>query len=901
MSLDSVSTLVEITQTDIYQSIQGRIPSEQEINVTVEHYRKLLGFANDDAIKAISILQSRLTVSMDTGEVIRQASTYKPWLSGRKADIDFFYWNRYARYLEIDQKWSRNVVSAIDSVSDRMLDLLGDPIADGGWQRRGLVLGDVQSGKTANYTALINKAADAGYRVIILLTGMIENLRRQTQERLDEGFIGRSSKAALQQNQQTIRKGVGNIDARKFAMAFTTESNDFKINTVRSINMSLTNANQPVLFVIKKNVAPLGHLISWLKTYNMDNGTGSIDLPLLLIDDEADNASINTRALSDPTAINKNIRLLLNLFHRASYVGVTATPFANIFIEPDTTDEMLKDDLFPRDFIYALSPPSNYIGSTAIFSEEGNYSNLLELNDDASECFPFGHKIDIVVNYLPVTLVKSMYYFILVNAIRDLRGDKTTHRSMLINVSRFTGVQNKVAELVVEWFHTVNRDIQNYYKLKENVACKNENIRNLKEIWKEFKLGEDEFSWAMVQGALHGAAAPIEVRAVNQKSSSSNLDYESRKDSGWRLVAIGGNSLSRGLTLEGLCVSYFYRNTQMYDTLMQMGRWFGYRIGYEDLCKIWMPTGAIDWYSKITEATNELREEIRLMNRAGLSPADFGLRVRAHPESLLVTARNKMKSAKTIEMWITLDGEFFETPRLISETKVLHANLNAAGHFLNYLMGIKKPNIEKKHKVWQNIPRNGIIEFIKEYTNHPQNMESDPSALTEYIASSTNFAEWDVVLAGGDGIEIDVIKDFSHNAIGRKIEKGLGSTLCVSGTKLRVGTGRMTRFGLTEEQKIKAQEEFVLNHAEGKKLSDKAYLIEGRRPIIILYYLQANNPMPSGILESDLMVAYGIGFPRVSKGVESKKQKYVLNVTAQRNIFTPEEDEEDDDIDYDDI
>lgn len=898
MNFDPVSMLESIAQNQIYQNVQGRLPTEQEINEVVEHYRKLLGISLADAEFVVAVLQSRLTVSMDTGEAISKKETYKPWLSNRKADIDFFYWERYAKYLEIDKKWSKGVISAIDSVSDRMLDLLGNPKDAGSWQRRGLVLGDVQSGKTANYTALINKAADAGYRVIILLSGIIENLRRQTQERLDEGFIGRSSKAALQKNQETIRKGVGNIDPRKFAMAFTTESNDFKISTVRSINMSLNNTSQPVLFVVKKNGTSLENLISWLKTYNMDSAGGTIDLPLLVVDDEADNASINTRALTDPTKINRMIRSLLNLFRRASYVGVTATPFANIFIEPDTTDEMLKDDLFPRDFIYALSPPSNYIGGNAIFGDGGKYGKCLELNEDAEQYFPFGHNTDLAVIDLPETLKKALYYFILVNAVRDLRDDRTDHRSMLINVSRLTAIQEKVTELVIEWFHDVRRDIQNYYKLTEREACRNSSIRSIRDVWEEFGMVYTGLDWKAVQSSLHSAATAIEIHSVNQRSSSSNLDYEARKETGWRIVAIGGNSLSRGLTLEGLCVSYFYRNTQMYDTLMQMGRWFGYRPGYEDLFKVWMPQGAIDWYSHITEATNELRAEIRRMNQANLTPADFGLRVRAHPNALIVTARNKMKSAKTIEMWITLDGEFFETPRLISTPAVLRANQVASRRFLASLSALKEwKQAGERHKIWASIPRDYIINFLKEYTNHPQNMESNSNALAEYITSSPHLSEWDVVLAGGLGNIIDSIEDFDHFAIKRNVEKGSGSTLCLSGTKMRVGTAGMTRFGLTEEQVKIAKAKFFAGHKDSKNVSDKGYLIEGRRPILILYYIQAD-PRPAEFTENDPLIAYGVGFPRTGENSGGKKQKYVLNVIEQRNTFTY--DEEDDDF-YDDV
>lgn len=898
MNFDPVGMLENAAESYIYQNIKGRPPNEQEINDVVEHLKRGFNATEQDAKKVIASLQARLTVTMDTGDSVNKK--YEPWLNSRKSDIDFFYWNRYEKYLNIDKKWNKSIVATIDHVTDKILDLSGDPLQQGSWQRRGLVLGDVQSGKTANYTALINKAADAGYRVVILLSGIIENLRRQTQERLDEGFIGRSSKAALQKNQETIRKGVGNIDPRKFAMAFTTESNDFKVNTLRSISMSLNSTTEPVLFVLKKNCNSLGNLISWLIAYNIDNSTGTIDLPLLLIDDEADNASVNTRDSSDPTKINKLIRSLLKLFKRASYIGVTATPFANIFIEPDTTEEMLGDDLFPGDFIYLLSPPSNYIGSNAIFGDTPLFGHSLSLNEDAGLYFPFKHNSDLVVASIPQSLEKALNYFILVNAIRDLRGDQTEHRSMLINISRLTTIQDKVTALVIEWFHESKRDIQNYYKLNENEACRNKSIQRLKNVWAEFELVSSGFNWSQIQSSLHSAVAAIEICSVNQRSSSSNLDYEANKKNGWRIVAIGGNSLSRGLTLEGLCVSYFYRNTQMYDTLMQMGRWFGYRPGYEDLFKIWMPQDAIDWYSHITEASNGLRTEVRKMKILGLTPRDFGLKVRAHPDSLIVTARNKMKSAKTIEVWISLDGELFETPRLISAMSVIHANQTAAERLLNKLNNFKLPLlIGEKRRIWSSIPRGFILEFLKEYTNHPMNMESDVDALTNFITRHDHLKEWDVVLPGGTGDKVQTITVFDQYMLLRNINKGTGGMLRISGTKLRVGSGGITKSGLNEEEICRAEEEFH-KYCPDKSAPDKAYLINGRRPILILYFVQQKidlEQLPIGVPKDEPLIAYGIGFPRTSENAEGRYEKYVINVVEQRNVFL--NDEEDDDINDD--
>ena len=264
------------------------------------------------------------------------------------------------------------------------LDLLGNPAEPNAWKRRGLVMGDVQSGKTASYAALMCKAADAGYRMIILLTGTLENVRRQTQERLDSGFVGFDSRGFLgskgAKHKQHI--GVGLIDGRRDGIVFTSSDHDFRKNAASALNISLNAVNEPVLVVAKKNKAILERLEGWLRMRNADR-EGRIDVPLLLIDDEADNASVNTRRMEDPTSINRAIRGLLGLFRRSTYVGFTATPFANIFIDPETRTEMEGDDLFPNDFIHVLEAPGNYVGMDRLFA-------ALDPEDDASGDEPNG-------------------------------------------------------------------------------------------------------------------------------------------------------------------------------------------------------------------------------------------------------------------------------------------------------------------------------------------------------------------------------------------------------------------------------------------------------------------------------------------------------------------------------
>ncbi|MEG0759755.1 MAG: Z1 domain-containing protein, partial [Raoultibacter sp.] len=455
-----VSMFERLVRTYVGNKVVNRPPTEEELLEGCNMFRVIVPVTDAEAEAIMKKLQAALDVAMDIGISIEKE--YEPWLRAKKDSIDFYYWNRYALYLEQDMLRTSGIIASIDDVSDKIVDLLGDPTANGNLHRRGLIIGDVQSGKTANYIAIMNKAADVGFKVIILLTGTVESLRRQTQERVDEGFIGRSSKAYLMQNRQIILKGVGLRDSTRFATAFTTESSDFKVATMRNINASLRNmSNEPVVFVLKKNASTLKNLISWLEVYNLNN-SGFIDLPLLLIDDEADNASINTRADNDPTTINRHIRKLLALFASSSYIGVTATPFANIFIVPEKTEDMENNDLFPSDFIYALDAPTNYIGNNEVFGENAPYESALVTIDDADDYFPYGHKQDICISELPPSLYSALRYYLLANVVRDINQDVTSHRSMLVNVSRFVAIQNHISELILEWLYEVKRDIKHF-------------------------------------------------------------------------------------------------------------------------------------------------------------------------------------------------------------------------------------------------------------------------------------------------------------------------------------------------------------------------------------------------------------------------------------------------------
>ena len=903
----------KFVRTQVSSVAINRAPTEDELKNACDMVRMMMPITDQEADDVINRLQAALDVAMDTGIVIEK--DYEPWLKAKKDNIDFFYWNRYALYLEQDAMRTSGVISSIDEVSDKIVDLAGDPNVEGTLHRRGLLLGDIQSGKTSNYIAVMNKAADVGYKVIILLTGTIESLRRQTQERVDEGFIGRSSKAYLQRNSQTIKKGVGSKDSRRFATGFTTESSDFKTAVVQSMNASLHNmSTEPVVFVLKKNARTLSNLIHWLEDYNVDN-SGHIDLPLLLIDDEADNASINTRADNDPTTINRHIRALLKLFNKSSYIAVTATPFANIFILPEKNEDMETDDLFPADYIYALAPPTNYIGGNEVFGDDAPYGGSLLPINDADEYFPYKHKQDIVITELPESLYEALRYFLLANVLRDLRGAEAAHRSMLVNVSRFTRVQEQIAKLIIEWLYEVQRDARNYCMKSEAEASQNEYLGALMDDWEnpEYPFAQSGVSWEDVQHKyLLSAISSIEVRTINQRSAS-KLDYTEYSETGLRVIAVGGLGLSRGLTLEGLMVSYFHRNTQMYDTLMQMGRWFGYREGYKDIFRIWMPDDSVGWYSHITQASNELREDIFRMNRMGATPREFGLRVRAHPTTLIVTARNKMKHAERQTCWITLDGKFFETPRFRTDISVIRANRNRADKMLkNILTECGHPIGSGNQKLfWHDVPRNIVCEFIHSYENHPLNMESNGEALEGYINKNSRFALWDVLVMSSSDAAPEKVNgvDLEIQPTVRPFDKHAG-VLSVYGSKMRIGTMGLTKHGLSSAAKQKAEEDFretkradyeMRYHEDAEKhlhkmsIPDRAYLIQDRNPIIVIHYLKpdfSEDAMPKDFdIDRDLMVGYGIGFPSLA-GSDPVYAVYYVNTVEQRQEFEDEIEED---------
>lgn len=884
--------------------------NEESILKQVKLFSTLFPVTEPEENEVIALLHTRLAIRMDRGACVTEKN-HVSWYYSAKKDLQTQFWDRYRQFLIKNKEFAPDVVNSLDASTDEMMDLLGNPSLDADFHRKGLVIGDIQSGKTATYTALINKAADAGYRIIILLTGTIEKLRKQTQGRLDEGFVGLDSTAFIQ-DRNNVLVGVGNIDSSISGWAVTSTTSDFNKSTAEKLSGQLSGIKSPVLFVLKKNKSILEKLEQWLKLYNANQVSKTCPLPMLLIDDEADSASVNTRTEDDPTIINANIRKLLKLFSKANYVGFTATPFANIFIDPESEHEMLHDDLFPKDFIYALEAPSNYIGARSVFSDEGAHSHMLKSNDDCEDYLPEKHHKDFIPSELPASLKQAISSFFIANAVRDLRGDTKCHRSMLINVSRFIAVHEEIRKAVDIYVRDLQREIKNYHLIGEK-ALEYDAFSFVKSVFDEhFRvINGFDFTWEQIQLSLHKSIASIIVKTVNGKNASSNLNYDENKEEGLRLIAIGGFSLSRGLTLEGLSTSYFFRNSKMYDTLMQMGRWFGYRDGYQDICQIWMSENAISWYKYISVASDELRREVVRMKEQNKTPKDFGLRVRSDIITLLVTARNRMRSAEDYTWTISLNGKMVETPYLHVNKEILEGNLQ---HTENWIKVLAKDGyildmdggLALKHPQIKNVPKKYICEYISSFKSHYLNMDFQTDNLVASINEINDglVDNWDIVIAEGKG----EISNFCGKNIGYvtrgfavKLEAG---AIQISGKNSRLGDKNYAKGGLTKQQVEEienAEKEYQNKTGRQDTFSQDTYFSSGikRNPLIVIYPVELSlgkiknsdfeKEQNSQIMEiaSKIpvpVVGLSIGIPKID-GKENKIFKYKINKIKAKEIY----------------
>lgn len=623
------------------------------------------------------------------------------------------YWPTLRQYLATTKGWKMSALRSLDDTSDRILRQLSAPDFQE-FDIRGLVLGFVQSGKTASFTAVAAKAADAGYRLIIVLSGIDKGLRRQTNIRLKRELVGYSDN----------RTGAVRMPpVGKQWHEFTSEDLDGDFQPGFA-NHAALQGSQPVLIVMKKNGSVLRRLLRWI-----DDAPPEVrrTLPFLLIDDEADQASIDTRGsyqaesevpdsdYEPPSVINGLIRDLLRKFERRAYIAYTATPFANILIPHDTTDSRVGNDLYPKDFIVDLPKPDGYFGAEEFFGrmdaasgeDFGGLDVIRDVPDEDIAALDSGQ--------FPTTLGNALLDFVLSGAVRGQRDQGAAPATMLIHTSQLKIVQAQLKHLVDEKFCEL-RDEWRYQRdrgICDRLARRWE--ADYRPVIRASHLDRD-VSFEKIEPHIGPFFEAVQVRMLNSDTGEV-LDYE--REPSLKAIAIGGNKLSRGLTLEGLLVSYYIRRSATYDTLMQMGRWFGFRDGYEDVTRIWTTPELAGWFSDLAFVEHRLREDIQIYENQELKPLEVGMRIWQHP-TMQVTSPLKRRfgfaSNTTIAQSYSLALEqTFKFPLRRLEVLAVQAEANrlavqefVAGLGSNYSSDVNGP-------VWTDIGAGQVLKFLETY------------------------------------------------------------------------------------------------------------------------------------------------------------------------------------------
>ncbi|MGC5322414.1 Z1 domain-containing protein [Micromonospora arida] len=897
-------------------------------------------------------VESLCNVWVPTSKTLEDNDDHIDWLDKARPEITWNFWERYERYLEMEKGWAPALVRRLGEVTDDILGRFEQPTRPGKWDRRGMVVGQVQSGKTANYTGLICKAADAGYRLVIVLAGLHNSLRSQTQQRLDREFLGFDTRVRRSFDQGNARVGVGAMKG-PFLYAHSLTSSDEKGDFQKKVASQVwvqAGGGDPVLLVVKKNASVLKNLYNWatdvLKETDPETGRQIVrQVPLLVIDDEADNASVNTKnrptdengvpvAEYDPTAINGWIRRLLHTFEKSAYLGYTATPFANIFIDEHERTQEFGEDLFPRSFIKNLQPPTNYTGVTRVFGlDEDAAAGLITEPGlpvvrsvaDHEAWMPDKHRKDHVPAGLPASLVEAVNAFLLATAVRKVRG-QDDHNSMLVHVSRFTAVQAHLQRNLRAHLEMLTARVR-YGDDDDGPTSPWAMIRTLWEndsVVTTSRLLDDpslqsevgrSVSWEEVRAAIPGVLDELRLVTMNGKSEDA-LVYTG-SDRPLTVIAVGGDKLSRGLTLEGLTVSYYLRASKMYDTLMQMGRWFGYRPRYLDVCRLYTTDELAGWYRDIAVANEELLREFDYMAVLGKTPKDYGLRVRAHPDGLMITAAAKMRNGETVD--VTFSQTISETITFDTDEKTLGNNFDAA---TTLLTAAGEPTRTENHnRIWDNVATADILAFLDRYRTPDTATKARPQALAEYIrtaqsADPPELTSWTVALLSLDpekpgepdepyhvselaGHPIRLLKRATYDSAQRKSGDDEFESRLVAGRDRyvirRLVSPEDEYLDLREAQKVAAEQATVdAWHADPSPRAKNKPTRPGglqireqrspQRGLLLLYPLaprawMSKEPPPVGI---------AISFPKSAKG---KKIRYrVTNLWWQQEYGPPEED-----------
>ncbi|MEV5442653.1 Z1 domain-containing protein [Streptomyces sp. NPDC052644] len=855
------------------------------------------------------LVEARTNVFQESSAALSDDSGHIPWLPDAKIDRAWPFWERYERYLSWVRDMPAQVVRNLDRTTDEVLGELEDPNRPGKWRRRGLVIGQVQSGKTGQFIGLAAKAADAGYKLIVVFAGIHNDLRAQTQLRIDEGLLGFDTQFQLRSDQEGANYyiGVGNMagESRLAIASLTNSAEDGDFNGKTASKANLPIGHFPIILVVKKHPKMINHLRSWVTDKHGvdDPKTGRKvvrDVPLFVIDDEADNASINTSDIdADPSKINSCIRDLLASFDRSAYVGYTATPYANIYIDPDANHDSFGDDLFPESFIRTLRAPSNYLGPERLFgltaySEEEEDIEpvpLVRYAEDTGDWVPEKHKSGYVpTGELPESLVTAIHSFVLACAARRARGQVNVHNSMLVHVTRFTSVQGHVRDQIEDYVRLMQHSLRDRYGTSSHDL-----LDELQALWAKDFVGTTDFftaedaprlSWAAVAAEILPSLLKIRVKAINGAAKDA-LEYYTNSKKGLSVIAVGGQKLSRGLTLEGLSVSYYLRFARTYDTLLQMGRWFGYRPGYEDLCRLYTTPQLEAAYREITVATDELRRDIEEMSVLGYTPRQFGLKVRTSSLGLSITAANKMRQGTRVRL--SYSGELAETTIFPLTGGIPEKNFKNLQAFTEALISHSDPSVDEASGslVWADIPPEMVAAgFFDAYKSAPEANRIRPELIADYIrhcARNGELGRWTVRIVSRNGAATTT--ELAGHTLGTVIRAASKTARTTSGrhTIKRVLSPRDEALDLEDQQyaaalaktKELALGEIKRNGEPRNPALPSSFQIRMQRrpdqPLLLLYLIQA--PEGSGVEVP--LIGFAASFP-LSR-VDNAKE-YVVNV-----------------------
>lgn len=721
MDLATVLSIAQVVPPELVENIRNQIAAEQ--NFTLE----------------------------PPGMLVAE-STRTPWLES-SASSDWLYWQAYKALL-YRKNWKQPAVSALDLASQKILGQLADPKSVA-FDRRGLVLGHIQSGKTANFTGLIAKAADVGYRLVIVLSGIDNALRSQTNTRLKRELIGMDAPA-----QHCVPLPPLGRRWHEFT-GEDVENGDFEPGRA---NHAALQGTQPVLMVVKKNASVLKRLSTWLQSAPDDCRQS---LPLLMIDDEADQASIDTRGTAQgyglddpedqpeaPSVINGLIREILLHFNRRAYVAYTATPFANVLIPHDMRDSKYGDDLYPRDFIISLPKPHDYFGTEELFGQMDGDSGDSEGGLDVIRTADSSAALRFENDELPDRLTEAIDAFLLAGAAQIHRAGNDVPATMLVHTSQrvidhgrlFAAIEKYIKFLRAEWRHDPSRQLRPRLERLWN--------SDFRPTTRAINAAADIPFESIAQhiGDLLAVVAPMELNS----STSDALDYE--RTPGLKAIAVGGNKLSRGLTLEGLLTSYFVRKSVMYDTLLQMGRWFGFRSTFKDLIRLYTTAELTSYYSSLAFVEHRIREDIKIYEERGLTPLDVGVRVWQHPE-LYVTAANKRRFAGTTTASTTYSCDVAQTFRFpLGQPDMMRQmgdhNLTVTRTLVSRGKHEFKLN-PSGHPTWSKAPPSVVLEFLENFQLDAKATSIDKAQLLDYIRRRMKEAEltrWVVCVRGREEV-----------------------------------------------------------------------------------------------------------------------------------------------------